>query len=193
MDEVLCRWEEHFVATHRRLFPHLLIADAGQRESFDLFAGLTLEEQHATAKVLDEPSFFANMLPVKGALEAVQEMLTVGIDVALCTSPWLSNPTCASDKLRWVDRYLGPAMAEATVITRDKTRVRGDVLIDDKPSVTGRAQPEWDLVRFTYHYNRHLPGPRIDGWSNWQPVLGEILEIRTQRAQASPDELPSLS
>ncbi|MUU69753.1 hypothetical protein [Pseudarthrobacter sp. GA104] len=97
MDEVLCRWEEHFVASHRRLFPHLAIPEAGKRESFDLFAGLTLEEQHATASVLDEPGFFAGMLPVEGALAAIQEMLTAGIDVALCTSPWLSNPTCASD------------------------------------------------------------------------------------------------
>ncbi|WP_142060154.1 hypothetical protein [Pseudarthrobacter sp. B4EP4b] len=195
MDEVLCRWEEQFVASHRRLFPHLLIAEAGQRESFDLFAGLTTEEQQATATVLDEPGFFAGMLPVKGALAAVEEMLAAGVDVALCTSPWLSNATCASDKLRWVQRYLGPAMAEATVITRDKTRVRGDVLIDDKPFVTGQAQPEWDLVRFTYHYNRHLPGPRIDGWSDWQPVLSKILDMRTQRAEAAQIEspLPSLS
>lgn len=163
MDEVLCRWEEHFVASH----------------SFDLFAGLTLEEQHATAAVLDEPGFFAGMLPVEGALAAIQEMLTAGIDVALCTSPWLSNPTCASDKLQWVERHLGPGMAESTVITRDKTRVRGDVLIDDKPFVTGRTQPEWDLIRFTYHYNRHVPGPRISGWVNWQPVLGKSLQTRT--------------
>lgn len=185
MDEVLCRWEEYFVASHRKMFPHLPIPDAGQREGFDLFYGLSPERRHATAAVLDEPGFFAELEPVVGAIEAIRDMQGMGMDVALCTSPWLSNPTCASDKFRWVQRHLGSEMAEATVVTRDKTRVRGDVLIDDKPDIKGRTEPEWDLIRFTYHYNRNLPGPRIQGWSNWQPTLGPILQSKADQRNAS--------
>ncbi len=184
MDEVLCRWDAHFVASHRAAFPEIAIADAGLRESFDLFAGLNDVERAAMLTVLNRPGFFAELLPVDGAVDAVAEMRAAGIDVAVCTSPWLSNPTCASDKFRWVAEHLGPEMAEATIITRDKTRVRGDVLIDDKPQITGSAVPEWDLIRFTFHYNRDLPGARIDGWSGWQGVVAEVLESRLQRSAA---------
>lgn len=184
MDEVLCKWDEHFVASHRRVFPHITIADAGRREHFDLFAGLTAELQEATLTVLNEPGFFAEIAPMEGAIDAVAEMRDAGFDVALCTSPWLSNPTCASDKLAWVQRHLGRELMESTIITRDKTLIRGDVLIDDKPQITGRATPEWDLIRFTYHYNRNLPGVRLNNWFEWEPVVGDAL---TRRLGSSAD------
>ncbi|MFE1168454.1 hypothetical protein [Nocardiopsis sp. NPDC058789] len=175
MDEVLCHWEKHFVASRRRRFPHIPIADAGNRDSFDLFTGLSEEERRANTTVLDEPGFFAALEPVPGGVEAVGEMVRAGIDVAVCTSPWLSNPTCASDKLLWVQEHLGPELANNTVITRDKSRVLGDVLIDDKPEVTGAVQPQWSLLRFTRHYNRLLEGPRIDDWSQWREGLARVL------------------
>lgn len=179
MDEVLCQWEVQFVEYHRRMFPHIPTADAGRRESFDMFAGLTGEALDATAAVMNEPGFYAHLLPVPGALEAILAMQAIGIDVALCTSPWLSNPTCASDKLSWVERHLGEPMASSTIITRDKTRVAGDILIDDNPMVRGRRDPEWTLIRFTYHYNRHLEGLRIDHWGEWTPAVATALSGRT--------------
>ncbi|MFD6097676.1 hypothetical protein ACFVWN_29395 [Nocardiopsis flavescens] len=180
MDDVLCRWEDHFVSSRRRLFPHIPVADAGSRESFDLFTGFSEEERAATVTVVDEPGFFAALEPVPGGVEAVGEMVGAGIDVAVCTSPWLSNPTCASDKLRWVQEHLGAELADATVITRDKTRVLGDVLIDDKPQVTGAVRPRWSLLRFTRHYNRLLAGPRIDDWSQWRAGLARVLADRLE-------------
>ncbi|WP_211717146.1 hypothetical protein [Nocardiopsis sp. MG754419] len=180
MDDVLCGWADHFVSSRRRRFPHLPIADPGGRESFDLFTGFSEEDRAATLTVLDEPGFFAALKPVPGGVEAVERMVGAGIDVAVCTSPWMSNPTCASDKLRWVEEHLGADLSHSTVITRDKTRVVGDVLIDDKPEVTGRARPRWSLVRFTRHYNRLLAGPRIDDWSQWEDVLARVLLHRVE-------------
>jgi 5'-nucleotidase len=178
MDEVLCRWDEHFIAAHRKTFPDLPVLEPGTRRDFDLFAGLSSELAEATSAVLRIPGFFADIPPVEGALDAVGEMLELGLDVSICTSPWLDNPTCASDKISWVERHLGRKIAARTIVTTDKTRVRGDVLIDDKPEVTGRMAPEWTLVRFSFAYNRHLPGPRIDSWHSWRAPLAAALLSR---------------
>lgn len=40
---------------------------------------------------------------------------------------------------RWVEQNLGPQFVERIILTRDKTVVMGDLLIDDKDNIQGRA------------------------------------------------------
>lgn len=53
--------------------------------------------------------------------------------------------------IRWLTRL---------IITSDKTKIRGDLLIDDKPYITGSEYPAWEHVLFTAPYNSELP---VDG------------------------------
>jgi 5'-nucleotidase len=39
--------------------------------------------------------------------------------------------------------------------------VRGDILVDDKPVVSGSLRPEWVHVLHDRPYNRNCPGPRM--------------------------------
>lgn len=40
---------------------------------------------------------------------------------------------------RWVEQNLGPQFVERMILTRDKTVVMGDLLIDDKDNIQGWA------------------------------------------------------
>lgn len=131
------------------------------------------------ASILDEPGFFAGFEPYKGAAEAMNAMVGRGWDVFVVTSPLLTNVTCGDDKFGWMDHHIGFGWSDRTIITRDKTLVRGDVLIDDKPVIKGRLTPTWKHVVFDRTYNHDAPSPyRMHDWADWEqtltPLLGRI-------------------
>jgi 5'-nucleotidase len=67
------------------------------------------------------------------------------------------------------------------IITRDKTHVKGKLLVDDKPFVTGTGIPSWEHVVFTAPYNLALTDrKRLSSWNDWRKVLLHLLEVRTQ-------------
>jgi len=143
---------------------------ADQR-SFNLNEGRTPEEQALIAAVMIEEGFYTRLRPIPGAKQALKQMLKAGHDVRICTSPWVSNPTCASDKLNWVLEHYGSHWAQRVIITTDKTLVHGDFLIDDKPEVKGDHAPSWEHVLFHQPYNVDVPKRRIRDWSEWEAVL----------------------
>jgi hypothetical protein len=64
------------------------------------------------------------------------------------------------------------------VMTRDKCLVQGDVLIDDKPEITGSLIPTWEHIVFAAPYNKQSPNDlrlRIDTWDEWRLVLASRL------------------
>ncbi len=171
MDSVLCDWEQGFVDVFRREYPELPCAGVGERFTFDLFAGLGNDEIAATHAIMDRPGFYRDLAPIPGGADALNTMLDLGIDAVVCTSPWPSNATCASDKLTWLDTHIGHGWSSRAIITKDKTRVRGDILIDDRPNVSGAENPTWEQVYFTQSYNRDCAGRRIDSWAEWADVI----------------------
>ena len=68
---------------------------------------LTEKERVAFKNDLDDaPGIFSKMKPIDGAIEAY-EKLTKYFDVyILSTAPW-NNPSAWTDKLLWVQKYLG--------------------------------------------------------------------------------------
>lgn len=143
---------------------------ADQR-TFDLYHERTPDELQIIAEVMNNMDYGA-LLPIRGARTALRNMLRAGHDVRIVTSPWPSNPRCASAKIDWTVRYFGRDWARRTILTMDKTLVRGDLLIDDKPSVTGAMDPTWEHVWFTQPYNRELTGQRrLNRWSEWETIV----------------------
>ena len=72
--------------------------------------------------------------------------------------------------MQWIKEHLGQEFAERTIITRDKTLVYGDILIDDKPEVTGIHTPAWTHVVYDQPYNREATANRLT-WNNYKEVL----------------------
>jgi len=130
----------------------------------------------AAIEVMSQPGFFRDLPPMPGAVEAVKEMKAEGFAVFICTSPLPSNPTCCQDKIEWVTKHLGCVGMDimSMVMTRDKCLVQGDVLIDDKPQITGYVIPTWEHIVFDAPYNKQGPEDirlRIDTWDEWRCVL----------------------
>ena len=58
-----------------------------------------------------------------------------------------------------------------TIITKDKTIITGDLLIDDKPEVTGSQEPTWEHILYSQPYNKDVKSKRRITWENWKPVI----------------------
>lgn len=119
--------------------------------------------------------FFANLPPIDGAIHAMHTLLASGLDVRICTSPISDYRHCVSEKFAWVEQHLGFEWTKRIVLTKDKTWVRGDILIDDKPVITGSLSPMWQHWIYSQSYNQSTnnPNPRIT-WSDvdsWQELL----------------------
>lgn len=143
-----------------------LIPRHADQRGFNLNEGRTKRERDIIAAVMIERGFYSRLQPIPGAVQALKAAVKAGHDVRIVTSPWVSNPTCASDKLNWIVEHYGSHWGARVVITADKTVVRGDILVDDKPKITGSMQPEWEHVLFDQPYNRAVDKRRIH---HWQP------------------------
>lgn len=81
---------------------------------------------------LDEvPHIFGLMKPMKGAIEAFQELSELFDTYILSTSPW-ENETALADKLNWVKKYLGKNCYKRLILSHHKNLNIGDYLIDDR-------------------------------------------------------------
>jgi 5'(3')-deoxyribonucleotidase len=77
------------------------------------------------------PDIFSKMKPFDGAIEGYKE-LTKYYDVyILSTAPW-NNPSAWSDKLLWVQKYLGDHAYKKLILSHNKNLNSGDFLIDDR-------------------------------------------------------------
>lgn len=143
-----------------------------QQTSFDLLAGRTDDEKRVIWQVLAQPGFYAGLAEIPGAHTALSSILRAGHDVRFVSSPWPSNVSCASDKLAWVGRHYGPDWVPRVILTTDKTLVYGDLLIDDKPEVTGAVEPFWEHVLFDQPYNRSISRKRrMFRWDEWETII----------------------
>lgn len=157
-------------------FPPIEYAD---RNTFYVAHQYPNEYRNIIYEMITEKGFFENLPPHQGAVEALQAMQQAGHDVFICTSPLSTWQHCVGEKFAWVEKHLGHEWTKCIIITKDKTLVRGDVLIDDKPNITGVMTPTWTHVFYDCPYNRppHIKEsddrPRLT-WQNWQQVLESI-------------------
>lgn len=174
MDGVIADWGNAYnVSLDAYGLPASLIPRHNDQKTFNLHEGRTEAEIDIIKAVMVEDGFYSRLRPIAGAKDALKALLKMGHDVRLVTSPWVSNPTCASDKLNWVVKHYGSHWGARVVITSDKTLVRGDVLLDDKPEVTGELIPEWRHILFDQPYNKNVTDkPRLCSWD-----LDEVLHV----------------
>lgn len=111
------------------------------------FPHLSKEIKEAYEGKLDEvPGIFSLMTPMKGAIEAYRYLAERYDVYILSTAPWL-NPSAWSDKLLWVQKYLGDVAYKRLILTHHKDLNRGDYLIDDRAK-NGASDFEGTLIQF---------------------------------------------
>ncbi|CAH1273769.1 NT5C [Branchiostoma lanceolatum] len=183
MDGVLADFEGQFLKRFREKYPHDPFVPLEERSGFYVtkqYYDLGQDIGTKAFSIYEEKGFFLNLQPIEGALEAAREMAEMeGVDVYICTSPIKKYTHCVVEKYQWLDKHLGKEWMERMILTRDKTVINGDLLIDDKPNITGGMNPPmWQHVLFTSWHNRDVVPQgsqiRLDGWlphSNWRDIL----------------------
>lgn len=78
----------------------------------------------------DAPGFFANLEPLSGAVKAFR-YLSQKYDTYILSSAPYNNPTAWSDKVKWVEKYLGVPAFRRLILSHHKNLNYGDYLIDD--------------------------------------------------------------
>jgi len=175
MDDVLAKFEQGFLDKWRRRYPDLPFVPLDRRSVFYAEKQYPAKHRNKVRRIIRSPGFFLDLDTVPGGLEAVREMLAAGHDVFLCTAPISDCPTCPTEKTEWVRRHLGADFAKRLIMAPDKTLVRGDFLIDDRPDAdqAGILKPVWEHVVFDCPYNRSVGGKRrLVSWQDWRTVLG---------------------
>ena len=123
---------------------------------------------------------FSHLEVIKGAKEALDLMDKLGYNVFLVSSPTIANSYSFKDKCDWVKNHLGDTWAHRLILSKDKTLIRGDILIDDKVEITGAMIPTWTHVLFQSKFNNHVKRDFIlKSWNTneWLSIIEEILDL----------------
>lgn len=171
MDDVIADFDRGFLDLYRAQNPDQFFVSLENRRNFRLKNDYPKDLRPLVEKVYFSKGFFLNLPPVEGSLEALSELKKEAKNVYICTSPFTENPFCLSEKWGWVENYLGHDWIERLIITRDKTMVHGDMLIDDRPNIRGIMKPSWEHILYSRPYNQDVEGKRRLTWQNWREVL----------------------
>ncbi len=169
MDGVLAHFEKKFAQEWMKRFPNELRIPIQERRTFYIHEQYGPKYHDKVRSITSAPGFFLEMEPIPAAIEGFKRLQTLGHDVRICTAPLLGTPTCMQEKQDWVEKYLGRENVRKMIISSDKTVIRGDVLIDDRPTIEGIYPPVWEHIIFDWAYNRHITNRRRV--QNWQEIL----------------------
>jgi 5'-nucleotidase len=101
----------------------------------DFPSGIAQLSDHDRERYVDRydevPHIFSKMKPLDGAVEAYAELSQFFDTYILSTAPW-NNPTAWSDKLIWVQTYLGSYAHKRLILSHHKNLNDGHYLIDDR-------------------------------------------------------------
>jgi len=99
------------------------------KSALDIQSKEILEEY--SGRTDEIPGLFAQMQPMKDAVESFNKLSKMYDTYILSTAPW-NNPTAWSDKLEWVKNHLGDAAYKRLILSHHKNLNKGDYLIDDR-------------------------------------------------------------
>ncbi|CAG7581503.1 MAG: deoxyribonucleotidase [uncultured marine phage] len=111
-----------------------------------------------------QQGFFTRLDPMEGAIEAFNKLRDCGkYNCYILTRPSVKNIHCYTEKAEWIRNYLGEDMLEHLIIACDKSKVKGDYLIDDV-DVHGQSEFEGEHIHFAQ-----------EEFPNWDSVLEYLL------------------
>ena len=172
MDGVISDFDGEFLKRWRERHPDKMYVPIEEQTSFYIMDSYPEELHPLVRDIYVSPGFFRDMMPMEGGKAALMEMEQMGLEVFICTSPLSAYRNCVLEKFEWVDRELGPDWVSRIVLTKDKTLVKADYIIDDKPEITGvESVPGWEHILYDRPYNRGGNKKRLT-WENWRQALG---------------------
>lgn len=151
-----------------------------KRKHFELEQNFSSDLKPLAIEIMSQAGFFIAFEPQPYAIEAIKEMSEAGLEIFFCTAPLpFQYETCVAEKFAWVRKWFGEEWLRRIIITRDKTVVKGQILIDDKPLVKGACdEPEWQHIVFSQPYNVQVEDKvRMNDWKQWRKAVGVYMDI----------------
>lgn len=156
IDNTIADFELQFLKKWKEKYPLRKACPCEERTSFYLHKDYSDYEQQDVDGIYHEKGFFKDIPLIPGAKEALKEMETEiakgSMNVWLLTSP-VASEWCAKEKIFWIRNNLGTNWVPRTIMAKDKTMVRGNLLIDDKVPIKGSYKADWQQVIFHRPYN----------------------------------------
>lgn len=171
MDNTLVDFDVGLLKIWQKLYPHEFFVPLEERTAFHPHNDYPKHLQSKVQNICHEEGFIHDLPPTPGGIEAVHELLNKGHDVRFCTSHLLTYDHCVLEKYQWIERNFDASYVDRIILTRDKTLIRGDILIDDKPEITGIKKPIWEHILYDRPFNRGITNKRRLDWQNWQKIL----------------------
>lgn len=171
MDNTLAEFDACLLKRWRELYPEEFFVPLEKRTTFHPHKDYPEHLHEKMHKLCHSKGFIRNLSPVPGGIEAVKEMIATGNDVRFCTSHLFEYDHCVLEKYQWIDEHFGPGFVDRIILTRDKTLIHGDLLIDDKLEVSGLVEPVWEHILYDRPHNRQVKGRRRLTWDTWREVV----------------------
>ncbi len=172
MDDVLADNEKKLYEKLGEIHPEIRRISLENRTTFYARDQYPIEISPIITEIMSSKGFYLSLAPIQGSIESLIEMRNIGLEVFICTSPLSQYRYCTGEKFEWVEMHLGKEWIKRIIMTKDKTIVKANYLIDDKPSISGVVQiPEWEHILYTQPYNQNVQGKRRLTWDNWKSVL----------------------
>ena len=174
MDDVLADFDGEFYRKWLIRHPGKNITPPEKRTRFYLKEESPEDYASLIAELYTQKGFVRTLPVIPGSLGALKYIEERGHTLFICTTPLLNYDNCVLEKYQWIEQHLGRDWTQKLILTRDKTLVRGDILIDDKPVITGILKPLWEHILFDRSYNSQILNQRRITWENFKSVLTEI-------------------
>jgi 5'-nucleotidase len=172
MDGVLSDYEGGFLRRWRDEYPDAPFVRLSDRTTFYIADQYGEDARPLVRRIVLEPGFISGLQPIHGSVSALNAMDLAGFEVYICSSPLSEYRNCVSEKYEWIEKHLGGSWVDRMIVTKDKTLIKADILIDDKPSVCGvEDPPPWEHIVYDQPYNRQEVGKRRLTWNTWEAVL----------------------
>lgn len=150
-----------------------------ERTSFAFYKEKTEEEQKVIMEIMGHPDLYKRLKVDPRVAEAFHKVKEAGHINRFASSPWTGNPTCMQDKEDFIAHTYGEEVRKHLVLLHDKTVLRGDAIIDDKPQLHGLFEGRMEPIHIvpSQPYNLDVITPyRIDDWATDVPLLLDWLE-----------------
>lgn len=150
-----------------------------ERTSFEFYKEKTEAEQKMILEIMGHPDLYKRLKADPRVTEAFVKVREAGHINRFASTPWTGNLTCMQDKEDFVANVYGEEARKHLVLLHDKTVLRGDLLIDDKPVLHGLMEDDLDPIHVipSQPYNLDVDTPyRIKDWEKDLPMLLEWLD-----------------
>ena len=152
----------------------------------------TLSEKHK--EIYYTSGFYSDLPPISGAIEAYKYFDKLYdcngkkmFELYVLSAPSINNLTCCMDKFNDIRKYFGEDALERTILSRDKTLIDIDILIDDNINVKGangstdssNNKITFEHIRFRRGMYRYENNPSFKLINNWTDDIYKDIIIGT--------------